>query len=71
MAGERTLLIGELLRRRGAGGGCHRNAPFVFIVNKIGLPILLRVPHWGPNQFVVSLPEYRFCIMSLGNSPFH
>lgn len=31
-------MIGELLRRRGAGGGggCHRNAPFVFIVDKIG-----------------------------------
>lgn len=36
MAEEGALLIGALLRRRGAGGGCHRNAPFVFIVDKIG-----------------------------------
>lgn len=48
MAEMEELLIGALLRRRGAGGGYgrgnggddrdgvyHRNAPFVFIVDKI------------------------------------
>lgn len=59
MAEEGVLLIGALLRRRGAGGGCHRNAPFVFIVDKIGsahFPIHGRIRfHEATNLSVVSL----------------
>jgi hypothetical protein len=59
MAEEGALLIGALLRRRGAGGGCHRNAPFVFIVDKIGsahFPIHGRTrSHAATDQAVVAL----------------
>lgn len=62
MAEEGALLIGALLRRRGAGGGCHRNAPFVFIVDKIGsahFPIHARTrSHAATNKFAVALANY-------------
>lgn len=36
MAEKGAILIGALLRRRDAGSSCHRNAPFVFVVDRIG-----------------------------------